>query len=313
MTWATEKLTGADWKKQRNIGLALGTGAAVGGLAAAGRAGGYQTFQGQSGGWGPDGMAGITGSTGSNGFSMSGMLSGMAPSMLGMAGNIYSADRLAKGQQAANDASIQSAREQMAFQERMSSTAHQREVSDLQAAGLNPVLSANAGASSPSGQSATIENAAPDYSRVVQSAMEAKRLSQELKESDSRIGMNIGALQVQKSQARANDASAKSHYQQAEKYYQEAQEQAIKTKWLQDHKWTMTADKASKYVSDGAASARDVGIAVGTVMKNRNIPNVILNQGPPPDTGRYQPFGNKPFPTYPDNRYRPKSRRSDYK
>lgn len=67
------------------------------------------------------------------------------------------------GQVQTNESNVQLATDQMAWQERMSNTAHQREIQDLAKAGLNPMLSVmkgGGGASTPSGSLARVENPA---------------------------------------------------------------------------------------------------------------------------------------------------------
>lgn len=123
----------------------------------------------------------------------------LATSLIGGAASAY-------GQYQANKENRKLAKEQMDFQERMSSTAHQRQVKDLRAAGLNPILSANSGASSPAGATATMENA---LEKGVSSAIESRRLKKEMDAVDSQTSLNRAQESAAESQALLTTNSAK--------------------------------------------------------------------------------------------------------
>lgn len=74
------------------------------------------------------------------------------------------------GAQQANAQSAENARNMMEHQYFMSSTAHRREVDDLRAAGLNPILSVNAGASTTQGAMAPVQNTMEPMAEALQTA-----------------------------------------------------------------------------------------------------------------------------------------------
>lgn len=126
------------------------------------------------------------------GFSLGGAISGGLSGFLGSGGNPYAAavgaigsgllgGEAQAGQAAANKMQMAQAQKQMDFQERMSSTAYQRAVTDLRKAGLNPILAGKVGgSSSPGGAMAQIQNEIqPGIATAFQGAqlgMEAKRM-----------------------------------------------------------------------------------------------------------------------------------------
>lgn len=98
-----------------------------------------------------------------------------APAIIGGAASIF-------GARNANKARRKEGKKNRAFQERMRNTQWQAGVADMEKAGLNPALAYNqGGAASPSGSLPSQED---EISGGVTSAMEAKRLTADLKQID---------------------------------------------------------------------------------------------------------------------------------
>jgi hypothetical protein len=182
----------------------------------------------------------------------------------GIVGSVISGALGFMGQEDTNEAQIEQAQKQMDFQERMSNTAHQREVKDLRAAGLNPILSAKlGGASTPQGAQATIGNSAAAgvnssavAANIAKTKEETKNVAADTKNKE--VNNELIGAQIRATLASAGqlEATEKRLQQEIQAWIDQGNEiQKIE----RDYKWYQAAEQRTK--SDVAHASESYQVA----------------------------------------------------
>lgn len=167
-------------------------------------------------------------------------MSSIAGAVTSIGANLYSAKQSQKYSKRLmniqNDFNSEEAEKQRKWEENMANTAHQREMGDLEKAGLNPVLSANSGAVTPTGATTTsgqqsaakVANLGDTLSNAINAYSTAKQADIAEKKTPSEIKKNIADAKNMTSQAVRNNILTPSEKKQIDKNVEILESEKIK-------------------------------------------------------------------------------------
>ena len=186
-----------------------------------------------------------------------GALASMGSSLFSSAAGLRGLDKEIASRKDINEQNILFAKEQQNFQERMSNTAYQRAVSDMRAAGINPILGVSGGASTPVGSLPNLAPVAEGAARVYGSTAKDLYLNTlAANELQSRIDMNRATTDKvvsDKLKTLADTKVSQATYDVLRNNAKISGPEAERAQWLTDHPTTNlvvgAADKGAEWWS----------------------------------------------------------------
>lgn len=171
---------------------------------------------------------------------IAGAVSSIGGSWLENRENIQATDK-------ANLTNFEAAGRQMDFQERMSNTANQRAVADLEASGLNPMLALHqGGASTPPGSAMAASQPIPSKSlgTGMSSALQAAGTIADIDKTQAATEVDQAMIPKMKSEARLNNASAQASENQTNRLFPHLVDKA---KWEAANQYTRSRSEGERF------------------------------------------------------------------